>query len=146
MTISKLQIIFSDQGLYAPINNPVPVSYVRVRSSHFLKPNIYTKVTDFSTQSASCQVKNFCKTGQNSQNMEISGCMTMFILPSVNIWQSEEDVKVHKPLQLTALQIFTSVLLKWVSSMQYLYKYWQSPVESSRIRFLERYFLAGGLQ
>jgi len=94
------------------------------------KPNVYTKVTDFSTQSASCQVKNLCKTGQNSQNMEISGCMTTFILQSVKIRQSEEEVKVHKPLQLTALQNFTSVLLKWINTLQCLYKYSQAPAES----------------
>jgi len=44
--------------------------------------------------------------------MKKSECMTTFILPSVKIWQSEKEAKVHKPLQLTALQNFISVLLK----------------------------------
>jgi hypothetical protein len=56
--------------------------------------------------------------------------MTTFILPSVKIWQSEEEVKVHKPLQLTALHNLTSVLLKWINILQYLYKYFQAHAES----------------
>jgi hypothetical protein len=54
----------------------------------------------------------------------------MFILPSVKIWQSEGEVKVHKPLQLTALQNSSSVLLKWIKTLQCFYKYSKVPVES----------------
>jgi len=38
--------------------------------------------------------------------------MATFILLSVKIWQNAEEVKAHKPLQLTALQKPTSILLK----------------------------------
>ena len=61
--------------------------------------------------------------------------MTMFILPWVKIWQSEEEEKVHKPLQLTALQKSIFILLKWVSTPPCLYRYSQSPAESDIIRF-----------
>ena len=61
--------------------------------------------------------------------------MATFILPSVKIWQNSEEVNAHKPLQLTDLQNFISVLLKWVSTPQCLYRYLQAPAESNIIRF-----------
>jgi hypothetical protein len=61
--------------------------------------------------------------------------MATFILLSVKIWQNSEEVKAHKPLQLTDLQKSISILLKWVSTPQYLYRYSQSPAESDIIRF-----------
>ena len=67
--------------------------------------------------------------------MKKTGCMATFILLSFKIWQNSEEVNAHKPLQLTALQKSTSIMLKWVSTPQCLYRYLQAPAESNIIRF-----------